>query len=161
MREALFGASCVSHATHVRPHDADAGGVSPVQPGCSALLTVFAVCGPDVPGQGVITTAGFNHAGWTVPTCHDGWVEGPTPLAASVFCDFTTGRWILALEGPSTEVIEVVPTGWDGRGRFQDEGLNAVAPLLTARNLAYNTTWTEVDGRYTVAVHRPARWGRA
>jgi hypothetical protein len=86
-------------------------------------------------------------------------MDHTSTVSASVYRD-ATGGWMLALEGPTTEIVETVQTEWDGSGTFYDEGLNLVAPLLAARGLAYNTPWAQFGDRYTVAVHGRANWGR-
>lgn len=79
-------------------------------------------------------------------------------LAATVLRD-AAGTWVLTLESSTTDVVETVPTGWDGSGRFYDEGLNNVGVLLNERGLVYTGPWTEADGTYTVMLHRRATWG--
>lgn len=84
-------------------------------------------------------------------------MDHATTVAATVHRE-ADGRWMLSLESSTTEVIETVPTGWGGTGRFYDEGLNYVAPLLRERGLAYTQPWTQDGERYSVVVHQPAPW---
>lgn len=68
------------------------------------------------------------------------------------------GNWLLALETSTGDVVEVIPTEWDGIGGFDGSGLNFVAALLNARGLVYRS-WMEQDGRYVAVMHQRPTWG--
>jgi len=80
-----------------------------------------------------------------------GRMDHTATVGASVFEE--GGIWLLALESSTGDVVEVIPTGWDGLGGFEQRGLDFVAPLLAERGLRYQR-WIDAYGRYVAVLHR-------